>query len=177
MRLTIPFLLLVTILISNAQGIMYLFSGNDSYGQGLSYPNYMNPLSLSSFVVQDNTTSMAPVFLGATLYRPEFRLIKFINRSDYHHPMLPLWSQYSFYLPITSLQGGFFGSYDTQVPAAKEFMKTNWTPRDPDYETTSIRQFVEEDEYNEGIEPHGDPDHNRQVHFLDDDEPPKRPLL
>ena len=76
-----------------------------------------------------------------------------------------------------SLQGGFFGSYDTQVPAAKEFMQTNWTPRAPDYETTSIRQFVEEDEYNGGIEPHGDPDRNRQVHFLNDDESPKRPLL
>jgi hypothetical protein len=176
MRFTIPFLLLVTILISNAQGIMHLFSGSDSYGQGLSYPDYLGPLSLSSFVVQDNTTRMAPVFLGATLYRPEFRLIKFLNRSD-HHSMLPFWNQYSFYLPITSQQGGLFGSYDTQVPAAKEFLKINWTPRGQDYETTSIRQFVKEDEYNAGIEPHGDPDRNRQVHFLDDDEPPKRPLL
>jgi hypothetical protein len=177
MRLTIPFLLFVIILISNAQGTMYLFSGTDSYGQGLSYPDYMYPLSLSSFVVQDNTSRMAPVFLDATLYRPEFRLIRFLNRSDYNHPILPFWNQYSFYLPITSFEEGLFGSYDTPVPAAKEFMKINWTPEGQDYETTSIRQFIEEDEYNEGIEPHGDPIRNKQVHFLNDDEPPKRPLL
>jgi len=36
---------------------------------------------------------------------------------------------------------------------------------------------MQSDSYHEGVEPHNDPDRLGINHFLDDDEPPDRPLL
>ncbi len=40
-----------------------------------------------------------------------------------------------------------------------------------------LRQFMQADSYHEGVEPHNDPDRLGINQFLDDDEPPGRPLL
>lgn len=104
MRLMLLMLLFTLICVPNAGGIMYLFSGTDSYGQGLSYPGIHNSPAIASFVIKDNTSRLASVFLGATIMRPEFRQIKYHNHSE-NYPLVEsfrnnsLWSQYSFYLP------------------------------------------------------------------------------
>ena len=158
------------------EGTMYLYGGSDSYGQGLSYPGYAIPLSLTSFVAGNNTTAISPVFLIATVFRPEFRFIN-QNRSGYYHPIQPLWNQFTFYLPFLSIEDWFSGSYDNSVPSVKNFLREDWKSSDQDYDTSTIRQFMQEDGYREGVEQHNDPDRMELNHFLDDDEPPGRPLL
>jgi len=153
--------LLFILFACSGAGTMYLFSGSDAYGLGLSYPGYSSPLSLASFVASNNTTAISPVFLSSTVFRPEFRFIN-QNRSGYYHPILPLWSQFTFYLPFSSMQN---------------FLREDWKPGAPDYDTPAVRQFMQEDGYKEGVEAHNDPDRIGLNHFLDDDEPPGRPLL
>ena len=165
--------LLFTLSACSGAGTVHLFSGSDAYDQGLSHPGYSSPLSLASFVAGNNTTAVSPVFLSATVFRPEFR---FINQS-YYHPILPLWSQFTFYLPFTSMQDWFSGSYDGYVPAVKDFLREDWKPSAPDYDTPAVRRFMQEDGYQEGVEAHNDRDRMGLNHFLDDDEPPGRPLL
>ena len=160
----------------SGEGTMYLYGGSDAYGQGLSYPGYSSPLSLTSFVAGNNTTAISPVFLITTVFRPEFRFIN-QNRSGYYHPIQPLWGQFTFYLPFLSMQDWFSGSYDSYVPAVKDFLKDGWKSAAPDYDTPAVRQFMQQDSYLEGVEPHNDPDRMGINHFLDDDEPPGRPLL
>lgn len=160
----------------STEGTMYLYSGSDAYGQGLSYPGYSSPLSLSSFVAGNNTTAISPVFLITTIYRPEFRFMS-QNRSSYYHPILPLWPQFAFYLPFPSIQDWFSDSYGGHTPSAKNFLRDDWKPAAQDYGTPAIRQFMQQDSYLEGVEPHNDPDRMGISHFLDDDEPPGRPLL
>jgi len=169
--------LLFILLAGSGEGTMYLYGGIDAYGQALSYPGYAAPLSLISFVAGNNTTVVSPALLRATIFRPEFRLIKYQNRSSYYHPIQPLWDQFTFYLPFLSRQDWFSGSHDDYVPAVKDFLKEDWKPTDADYDTPAIRQFMQADSYHEGVEPHNDPDRLGINHFLDDDEPPGRPLL
>ncbi len=89
---------------------MHLFSGTDSYGQGLSYPSINKTPAIASFVIKDNTSQLASVFLGATIVRPEFRQIKYHNHSE-NYPLIDpfrntsFWSQYSFYLPTIAAKG------------------------------------------------------------------------
>jgi hypothetical protein len=136
----------------SGEGTMYLYGGSDAYGQGLSYPDYSSPLSLASFVTGNNTTG-------------------------YYHPIQPLWDQFTFYLPFLSTQDWFSGNYDSYVPAVKDFLKEDWKPAASDHVTPTMRQFMQEDGYREGVEQHNDPDRMGLNHFLDDDEPPGRPLL
>ncbi|MCX6676660.1 MAG: hypothetical protein NTU95_01780 [Methanothrix sp.] len=145
-----------------AGATIYLYSGRDAYGLGLSYPAYGSPLSFASFAVGNNTTSVSQVLLRATIFRPEFELQRSRNRSGYYHPILPMWSQFTFYLPFSSMQN---------------FLREDWKPAASDYDTPAIRQFMQEDGYREGVEAHNDPDRMGLNHFLDDDEPPGRPLL
>ena len=161
----------------SAEGTMYLYSGSDAYSQELSYPGYSGPFSLTLFVAGNNTSAISPVLLGATIFRPEFKLIKYQNRSGYYHPIQPLWDQFAFYLPFSSMQYWFSGSYDGHVPAVKEFLREDWKPASADYGTPAIRQFMQQDSYREGVEPHNYPERMGISHFLDDDEPPGRPLL
>ncbi|MBN1234820.1 MAG: hypothetical protein JW999_02080 [Methanotrichaceae archaeon] len=143
----------------SAEGTMYLYGSSYAYGQGLSYPGYSSPLSLSSFVAGNNTTAGSPVFLS------------------YYHPILPLWDQFTFYLPFPSIHDWFSGSYDSHTPAVKNFLREDLKPAAQDYDTPTVRQFMQQDSYREGVEPHNDPDRMGISHFLDDDEPPGRPLL
>jgi hypothetical protein len=161
----------------SGEGTMYLYSGGDAYGQGLSYPGYGSPLSLTSFVAGNNTSVVSPAFQRATIYRPELEPESSRNRSGYYHSILPLWSQFTFYLPFTSMQDWFSGSYDLYVPAVKDFLREDWKPSAPDYDIPAIRQFMQVDGYREGVEAHNDPDRMGLNHFMDDDEPPGRPLL
>jgi hypothetical protein len=150
--------LLFVLSVCCAKGPINPFSGGDAYGPGLSYPGYINPFSPAFFVAGNNTTAISPVFLGATVFSPEFR---FINQS-YYHPLLPMWDQFTFYLPFSSV---------------KDFLREDWKPAAQDYNTPAIRQFMQKDGYLEGVEPHNDPDRMGLNRFLDDDEPPERPLI
>ena len=160
----------------SAEGTMYLYGGSDAYGQGLSYPGYNSPLSLSSFMAGNNTTAISPVFLITTIFRPEFRFMS-PNRSDYYHPIQPLWDQFAFYLPFSSIHDWFSGSCDGHTPAVKNFLREDLKPAAQNYDTPTIRQFMQQDSYREGVEPHNYPERMGISRFLDDDEPPGRPLL
>jgi len=189
MRLTLPILLLTLLCTSNAGGIMHLFSGTDSYGQGLSYPSINKTPAIASFVIKDNTSQLASVFLGATIMRPEFRQIKYHNHSENYPMMDPFrntsfWSQYSFYLPTIAAKGWepashtwFTGVNEDQVPTVEDFARPDWKPASADFQTSSIREFTQEDGYRRGVEAHNDAKWDSMSHFLDDDEPPGRPLL
>jgi len=71
------------------------------------------------------------------------------NATEYFHPILARWEHFSFYQNVTSSE----------------------------YSTTSIRQFAAQDGYYAGVEEHDDPDRMELNRFLEDDEPPNRPLL
>jgi len=71
------------------------------------------------------------------------------NATEYFHPVLARWEHFSFYQNATSSE----------------------------YSTTSTRQFVAQDRYYAGVEEHDDPDRMELNRFLEDDEPPNRPLL
>lgn len=142
----------------SAEGTRNPFSGSDAYRQELSYPGYSNPFSPASPVAGNNTSTLSSVFFTSTVFSPEFR---FINQS-YYHPILPVWDQFTFYLPFSSVT---------------DFLQEDWKPVVQDSNTPAIRQFIQKDSYREGVEPHNDPDRMGLNHFLDDDEPPRRPLL
>jgi hypothetical protein len=161
----------------SGEGTMYLYDGTGAYGQGLKDTDYSSLLFLGSFVTSNNTTALSPAFLSAAALRPEFRLSKYQNGSGYFHPILPLWDQFTFFLPFISMQDWFSGSYDRIVPSSNNFLKEDWEPSAPDHVTPTMRQFMQEDGYLEGVEQHNDPDRMELNHFLDDDEPPGRPLL
>ena len=165
-----------------ASATVYLYSGNDSYGQGLGYPGYATPLSFYSFAAGNNTTPVSPVLLQATIFRPEFEVQlhpngSVGNDSAYSHPILPLWEQYTFVLPLSGISDWFFGSYDGPTSSVNNFLKDGETASSANYETTSVRQFALKDSYYPGIEAHDDPTRMGLNHFLDSDEPPGRPLL
>ncbi len=165
-----------------ASATVYLYSGNDSYGQGLGYPGYATPLSFYSFAAGNNTTPVSPVLLQATIFRPEFEVQlhpngSVGNDSAYSHPILPLWEQYTFFLPLSGISDWFFGSYDGPTSSVNNFLKDGETASSANYETTSVRQFALKDSYYPGIEAHDDPTRMGLNHFLDSDEPPGRPLL
>jgi len=169
--------LLLILLAGCGAGTMYLYGGSDAYGQGLSYPAYGTPLAPTSFVPGNNTSVVSPALLRATIFRPELRFQKYQNATGYYHPILPLWNQFTFYLPFLSSEDWSFGSYNSIVPSVKNFLKDDWSGASPDYDTAAVRQFMQSDSYHEGVEPHNDPDRLGINHFLDDDEPPGRPLL
>ena len=146
----------------SCKGTMSHYSGGDFFGQGLSYLGYSGSLSLAPVVAGNNTTAISPAFLSVAVFPPEFRFMN-QNSSGYYHPILPLWDQFAFYLP-------FFDS-------SKDFLREDWRPTTLYYVTPAVRQFMQEDVYQEGVEPHNDPDRMGQNHFLDDYEPPERPLL
>ena len=174
--------LLILIFAAEGEATVYLYSGNDSYGQGLSYPGYATPLSFYSFAAGNNTTPVSPVLLQATIFRPEFEVQlhpngSVGNDSAYSHPILPLWEQYTFFLPLSGISDWFFGSYDGPTSSVNNFLKDGETASSANYETSSVRKFALQDSFYEGIEAHDDPTRMGLNHFLDSDEPPGRPLL
>ena len=174
--------LLILIFAAEGEATVYLYSGNDSYGQGLSYPGYATPLSFYSFAAGNNTTPVSPVLLQATIFRPEFEVQlhpngSVGNDSAYSHPILPLWEQYTFFLPLSGISDWFFGSYDGPTSSVNNFLKDGGAESSANYETTSVRKFALQDSFYEGIEAHDDPTRMGLNHFMDSDEPPGRPLL
>ena len=177
MRLTLLILLSAILSASGAEAIMYLHSGADSYGQGVSYPGYSAIPFIAYFVAQDNTSQMASVFLTSTLYRPEFRGIKSVNRSDNYSLYAPLWHQFSFYPALSGQKDWSFDGFDEHTSSVNKFMRADGMPTSTDYDTPSVNKFLKSDLPAREMEPHGDPDHDDLVHLLDDDELPGRPLL
>ncbi|HPT37733.1 MAG TPA: hypothetical protein PLZ44_05535 [Methanothrix sp.] len=169
------FLLLLSVSVDST---VYLYSGNDSYGIGLSYPGYASPLSYSVFAFGNNSTSISPVLLRATMFRPEFEVQRYRNSSAYSHPILPLLSQFSFYLPFPGIDDDWsFGSYDGPTSSVKNFLGGDSNQSSAIYETSTIRQFALQDSYHEGVEAHDDQTRMGLNNFLDSDEPPGSPLL
>ncbi|HPS92490.1 MAG TPA: hypothetical protein PKV33_10050, partial [Methanothrix sp.] len=69
------------------------------------------------------------------------------------------------------------GSYTGYAPSMRNFLKEDWSSAGADYETSTVRKFMQSDIFDEGVEPHNDPTRLGMNHFLDSDEPPGRPLL
>jgi hypothetical protein len=131
---------------SKAGCIMYLTSGTDSYGKGLSYPGYKDPPTVTSFVAGDHTSQLAPVFLRATIYRPEFANISSINRSYYERLMGPKWhfNREPVSLGYPALQE-LDRPYDSYVPSVREFVRSDWMPGTVNYQTSALQRFMESD--------------------------------
>jgi hypothetical protein len=144
MRFAPAILVAVLLLSANATCIMYLTSGSDSYGKGLSYPGYKNPPAIASFVASDHTSRLAPVFLGATLYRPEFANISSVNRSYYNQFMDTGWHYYrpSANYPTWSALGM---ERDIHVPAVRVFVQPSWKPGEVNYQEPGLQKFMQED--------------------------------
>ena len=162
---------------SVAQGAMHPYSGSDSYGQGLSYPENLGSFSIASFLVQNNTTGLEPVYLGTAVSLPNNTSIKYLNSSDYYHITQPFWDQFGNYLPLTSMHEWFSKDSNSSLTSGTNFLRDDWKPSPEYMATPTIKQFAKQDSYQEGVEPHNDPDRMGLNHFLDSDEPPGRPLL
>lgn len=169
--------ILLALCISGSDAMSYLSPGSDAYGPALGYPAYSSPLSFPLFACGNNTTPISAVLLRATELRPEFEVWRHGNGSVYSHPLLPLWSAYSFYLPFPDLSPWSFGSYKAPTSSVNDFLDENKSRVAPGYDTQTIRAFALQDEYHEGVEAHDDPTRMGMSHFLDDDEPPGPPLL
>jgi hypothetical protein len=162
---------------SFAQGSMHPYTGSDSYGQELSYPDDLGSFSISSFPAQNSTTGLKPVYLGAAAFQPNNSSIKPLNSSDYYHIIYPIWNQFAYYLPLTSIHEWFSRYSKNSPPEVPNFLRDDWRPTSEGMATPTIKQFTKEDRYREGVEPHDDPDRMELNRFLDSDEPPGRPLL
>jgi hypothetical protein len=128
----------------NALGIMYLTSGSDAYGKGLSYPGYSDPPAIRDFVTGDHTSQLAPVFLGATLHRPEFANISSINRSHYSQFIDSGWrfNRQPASYPIWTALGS---SYDGYVPSVREFVQPDWRPDSLNYQIPVLQRFMDDE--------------------------------
>ena len=158
-----------------AQGSMQLYSGSNSYGQGLGYPDNSGLFSIASFLAMNNTNGTIPVYLGTAVFLPNESLTKSLNRTDYYQIIQPLWDQFDFYLPLTSMYQ--WSSNSNLHPALKNFPRENWKAGSEDVATPTMKQFVEKDVFEPGVEPHNDPDRMELNNFLESDEPPGMPLL
>jgi hypothetical protein len=159
-----------------AQGSMQPHSGSDSYGQGLSYPGNSGPFYIASFLALDNTNGTSPDYLGTNVFRPNESLTKTLNRTDYYQIIRPLWDQFDFYLTFPSMYEWLSNS-DNPLPAARKINGDDWKPGSEDMATSTMKQFVENDVFQPGVEPHNDPDRMELNNFLESDEPPGSPLL
>ena len=169
-------MLALALVILGANAIYYPHPGTDSYSPASGYPAYKSPLSFPLYASGNNTTAVSAVLLRATEPRPEFEVWRSDNNSAYSHPLLPLWSAYSFYLPFQKA-GRSFGDYESNTSSIHDFRKENENRSSATYDTPSVRQFALQDEYLQGVEAHDDPTRMGMSHFLDDDEPPGPPLL
>ena len=162
---------------SVAQGSMQPHSGSDSYGQGLSYPDNSGMFSIASFLALNGTNGTTPVYLGTNAFRPNESLTKILNRTDYYQIIQPRGDQFDFYLTFPSMYQWFSKDNDNPHPAARKITGDDWKPGSEDVATSSMKQFVENDVFQPGVEPHNDPDRMELNHFLESDEPPGSPLL
>ncbi len=156
---------------------MQLYSGSDSYGQGLSYPDNSGLFSIASFLAMNNTNGTIPLYLGTAVFLPNESLTKTLNRTDYYQIIQPLWDQFDFYLTLPSMHQWLSNDGGTPFPAVKEITADDWKAGSEDVATSTMKQFVENDVFEPGVEPHNDPDRMELNNFLESDEPPGRPLL
>ena len=168
--------LALILFISLSSGLLYPFPGLDAHSPALGYPAYASPLSFPLFAAGNNTTAISAVLLRATELRPEFEVWRYGNASAYSHPLLPIWSAYSFYLPFQKA-GRSSGNNESNTGSINDFLTENENRTYATYDTQSVRQFALQDEYHEGVEAHDDPTRMGMSHFLDDDDPPGPPLL
>ncbi|HPT19734.1 MAG TPA: hypothetical protein PLJ25_06695 [Methanothrix sp.] len=124
----------------------------------------------------NNSTATAPLILSSTIFGQGEMPRSWQNDTSYFHPVLAKWEQFSFYLPMLRY-GEFFGGQKMISAAANASLNIDREGATKDYSTASVRQFVALDKYYPGVEEHDDPDRMELNHFLDDDEPPGRPLL
>ncbi len=167
--------LALILFISLSSGLLYPFPGLDAHSPALGYPAYASPLSFPLFAAGNNTTVISAVLMRATELRPEFEVWRYSNGSAYSHPLLPLWSAYTFYLPFQKA-GRSFGDYEN-TSSIDDFLTENENRSSATYDTPSVRQFALQDEYHQRVEAHDDPTRMGMSHFLDDDQPPGPPLL
>jgi hypothetical protein len=153
------------------------YGGSDADGRFLSYPAISSPLSFSSFAADNNSTAISPMLLGDAIFLPDIDPRRFGNISALSHPLLPLWSQYSFFLPFPKFCGWSFGSNESQTSSMKDLLDEDENSSFAVYDTQSVRQFALQDGYLEGVGAHDDQSRMGLNHFLDDEEPPGRPLL
>ncbi len=168
--------LTLILFISLSSALSYPFPGLDAHSPALGYPAYASPLSFPLFAAGNNTTAISAVLLRATELRPEFEVWRYGNASAYSHPLLPIWSAYSFYLPFQKA-GRSSGNNESNTGSINDFLTENENRSYATYDTPSARQFALQDEYHEGVEAHDDPTRIGMSHFLDDDDPPGSPLL
>lgn len=146
MKFAPAILFAILLLSANSTGIMYLTSGTDSYGKGLSYPGYKSPPTIASLLARDHTSSLAPVFLGATLYRPEFANISSINRSYYNQFIDTRWHYYRPF-PNHPDWSALGMERDIHVLAVMEFVQEDWEPPELSKENyPGINEFLESGE-------------------------------
>ncbi len=179
--ITIFFLLLAPV-----QGTMRLFSGTDSYGKGLSYPVYNNSTpAIVHFVAEDYTSMLASVFLGATLYRPEFRFIN-SNNSSYHYDFVaPLYRSYfdGIYTPLTAGELWDYPwadqhvTYGNNAPSVKEFVQPGWRSPPVNDQTPAIKEFLQDKDDWKAPERSSEDYYGADKFLDDDDRAPGSPLL
>lgn len=153
------------------------YGGSDVDGRFLSRPAFSSPLSFSSFAAGNNSTAISPILLGDAIFMPDIDLWRFRNGAALSHPLLPLWSQYSFFLPFPEFCGWSFGSNESQTSSIKDLLAEDENSSFAVYDTQSVRQFALQDGYLEGVGAHDDQSRMGLNHFMDDDEPPGRPLI
>ena len=168
--------LALILFISFSSALFYPFPGLDAHSPALGYPAYASPLSFPLFAAGNNTTAISAVLMRATELRPEFEVWRYGNGSAYSHPLLPLWSAYTFYLPFQKA-GRTLGNCVSNTSSIDDFLTENQNRSSATYDTPSVRQFALQDEYHEGVEAHDDPTRMGMSHFLDDYDPPGPPLL
>ena len=150
-----------------AQGTVYLFSGADSFGNGLSYPS--SPILLRN----DSNSSVISVDMN--------------NTTQIYGLMGPMST------PFSSFQSGYAPSgilyifpqmspiYKGDVPALDEFAMPDWQPDPLESEIRDLNKFLEDDWNPEPLSTgdYSSPSgfHSNIVGFLKDDNIPGRPLL
>jgi hypothetical protein len=170
-----------------AEGVTRLFSTTDSYGQGLSYPDYPYAPAIAHFVSGDNTSQLASVFLGATLFRPDWGLMNSTNLSYNYSFTWPIYRSYfdGIYTPLTA--GDLWDypwadqdqSYASSAPSVKEFVQPGWRSPPVVDQTPSVKNFMQNDNDDDWSLPErGSGDYSAADKFLrDDDRVPEAPLL
>lgn len=179
------FIVIVLLVLAPAQGVMRLSSGTDSYGKGLSYPDYPASPAIVHFVADDYTSQLASVFLGATLYRPEFRFINSTNRSYNYSFTWPLYRSYfdGIYTPLTA--GDLWDypwadqhlNYGNHAPSVKEFVQPGWRSPPADDQTPAIKDFMHDEDDWRTSERSSEDYYGADRFLKDDDRTPGSPLL
>lgn len=155
---------------------MNLHHGVDGPGRDSSIQGFSGLYLSSSFVAGNGTSVISPILLDSEIFPYNMYPWRLMSGSAHSHPLLPVWSQYSFFLPFPEFCGWSSGGDEGQA-CINDLLDHDENSSLAVYEIPSLRQFALKDGYKEGVEAHDDQTRMGLNHFLDDDEPPKRPLL